>query len=870
VKSLVFLCLFALPLAAATRVPLADWQLQSSAKVSGSGETISTTTYQPQGWHTAHVPTTVVAALVKDKTYPDPTFGMNLRSIPGTAYKIGSNFSNEPMPADSPFAVPWWYRTQFQLPAADNGRELWLHFAGINYRANIWMNGKKIAGDNDVAGAWRIYDLNVTSAALPGQTNALAVEVFAPRPEDLAITFVDWNPLPPDKEMGLWREVYLTSSGPVALRSPHVVTEVETPSLAAAHLTVTCNLRNPGSRPVTAEVQGQIAQAQFQQQVELAPGETREVVFDPSKYPQLNFKQPRLWWPAQMGAQDMYDLHLQVAVNGQLSDAADTRFGIRQVTSEFTDGGYRLFRINGKRILIRGGGWASDMLLREDPARLEDQFRYTRDMGLNTIRLEGKLETDNFFDLADRYGVLIMAGWCCCDAWEKWHLWPPQNYQISAESLHDQISRLQNHPSFFAWLNGSDNPPPPDVENRYIQVLKQVRWQNPYVSSATAKPTAVTGNSGVKMTGPYEYVAPKYWLEDSKRGGAYGFNTETSPGPAIPVIESLKKFLPPDKLWPVNEVWDYHAGGGVFHNVEVYTHALEARYGPAVSLDDYDRKSQLMAYEGIRAMFEAYSRDKYRATGVIQWMLNNAWPSVIWHLYDYYLQPAGGYFGAKKACEPLHAQYDYTDHSVALVNSTYREANGLKVTARVLNLDGTQKFSKESTADALPDSSAALFPIPELQGLSPTYFLRLETRDRGGKLLSSNLYWLSTKPETLDWSKSTWYFTPTAQFADYTALEDLPEVQVQAAARTDASGEQQTTHVSLQNAAKSPAFFVRLKLARGAGGQEVLPVLYEENYITLLPGEKRDIAIAYRAADLGGSKPAVEVSGWNVPAVAAQ
>jgi len=865
VKSVIALMLLAIPVSAATRIPLAQhWELQSSAKVADSGAEISTAAYQASDWYPATVPATVIATLVKNKVYADPTFGMNLRAIPGTSYAPGTNFSNEPMPPGSPFAVPWWYRTRFEVPADYKGRQVWLHFDGINYRANIWLNGKKIASENEIAGAWRTYALNVTEAALPGQENALAVEVFAPRPVDLAITFVDWNPLPADKDMGLWRGVYLASTGPVALRRPHVITHVDLPSAAGAHLTVTAEVSNTTQQPVKTEVAGQIEQARFQQTVELGPGESREVVFEPEKFTQLNLTRPRLWWPAQMGRPEMYDLHLQVSANGQVSDASDTRFGIREVTSELNEGGYRLFRINGKRILIRGGGWSFDMLLREDAARLEDQFRYVRDMGLNTIRLEGKLETDNFFDLADRYGVLIMAGWCCCDAWEKWHLWPQENYRISTESLRDQIARLQNHPSFFVWLNGSDNPPPPDVEQNYISVLKQCRWQNPYVSSATAKPTSVTGNSGVKMTGPYEYVAPGYWLEDKEHGGAYGFNTETSPGPAIPVSESLEKFLPKEKLWPVNEEWDYHAGGGVFKTVQVYSNALNARYGAATDLNDFERKSQLMAYEGIRAMFEAYSRDKYHSTGVIQWMLNNAWPSVIWHLYDYYLQPGGGYFGAKKACEPVHAQYDYNDHSVALVNSTYNPTSGVKVTARVLNLDATEKFAKEATVNAAPDSSNALFKLPAIEGLSPTYFLRLETRDAAGKLLSSNTYWLSTKPETLDWAKSTWYYTPIAQFADFTALKDLPSVKLQVTAHTDTLAEQQTTRVVLENPDKALAFSVRLKVAKGEGGPEVLPVLYGDNYFTLLPGERREVAVTYRTHDLDGAKAAVEVSGWNV------
>ena len=568
-----------------------------------------------------------------------------------------------------------------------------------------------------------------------------------------------------------------------------------------------------------------------------------------------------------MGAQNLYDLHLEADVNGQTSDQQDTRFGIREVTSVMNAGGHRMFLINGKRILIRGGGWASDMMLREDPARLEDQIRYTRDMGLNTIRLEGKLETDHFFDLADRYGILIMAGWCCCDAWEKWPRWPKQNFTISADSLRDQIQRLQNHPSFFVWLNGSDNPPPPDVEESYISVLKQCRWQNPYVSSATQKPTSVTGNSGVKMTGPYEYVAPSYWLTDTSHGGAYGYNTETSPGPAIPVAESLEKFLPKERLWPINDYWNYHAGGGEFKDVHVFTDALNARYGTATDLQDYERKAQLMGYEGIRAMFEAYSRDKYTSTGVIQWMLNNAWPSVIWHLYDYYLQPAGGYFGAKKACEPLHAQYDYNSNSVGLVSSQYTDAKGLKVTAKVYNTDAKEKFSNQVTADAAADSTQKLFDLPKIQGLSPTYFLRLTVQDASGKVVSQNLYWLSTKPETLDWKKSTWYYTPTESYADYTALKQLPQAKLKVSSRSEQRGPDQLTHITLQNPSKALAFFVRVKVSKGANGGEVLPILYEDNYFSLLPGETREITANYKPADLGGTQPVVQVDGWNVAPV---
>jgi exo-1,4-beta-D-glucosaminidase len=544
------------------------------------------------------------------------------------------------------------------------------------------------------------------------------------------------------------------------------------------------------------------------------------------------------------------------------------------VKSEVLSANRRLFSINGKNVLIRGGGWSPDMMLREDPQRLRDEFRYVQDMGLNTVRLEGKLETRELFDLADERGILLIAGWCCCDHWEHWPNWKPQDFAIAEQSLRDQIYRLRGHPSLLAWMNGSDNPPPPDVEQTYLKVEKDLQWTNPVVSSATAKLAGFSGESGVKMTGPYEYVAPSYWQTDktdSARqcnqggcGGAYGFNTETSMGPAVPPIESIRAMVGKDHLWPIDDIWNYHAGGGAFKDIHVFTDALNARFGLATSAEDYAVKAQLQTYEGIRAMYEAYSRNKYTSTGVIQWMLNNAWPSMIWHLYDYYLRPGGGYFGAKKAMEALHPVYGYDDRSVWLVSSKYEDAKGLKLTAQVLNLDMSERFSKEVALDAVADSTNKILALPEIDGLSPTYFLVLRLQDSSGKLVGSNLYWLSSKPETLDWEKSNWYTTPTASYADYTALSQLPKVKLKVTDRTERKGEEAITHVTLENPSKSLAFFVRLKVDKGKGGDEILPVFWQDNYISLLPGEKREVTATYRAQELGASQPAVEVSGWNV------
>jgi exo-1,4-beta-D-glucosaminidase len=873
--------------APADKLPLRDhWTLQSSAKFEAKGEIVSTPAFVPQGWHDVAVPTTVVAALVQDKTLPDPFFGMNLREFAGVTYKIGGNFSNIPMQTDSPYAVSWWYRKQFAAPASYAGKTLWLNFKGINYRANIWLNGKQIANSDNIAGAWRTYEFNVTDAVKPGAENVLAVQVFAPTESDLAITFVDWNPAPPDKNMGLWREVYLTTSGPVALRYPTVVSKVNSPANDSAQLTVTAQLKNGTDRPIRGKLKGMVSEIvrssrteyrSFEQEVELAPNASKDVTFTPDQYPQLVFANPRLWWPAQMGEPHLYWLNMEFETDGAVSDHSVTEFGIRQVTSEVNATGGRAFHINGKNILIRGGGWTPDMMLRENSQRLHDEFRYVRDMGLNTVRLEGKLETKEFFDIADHEGILVMAGWCCCDFWERWTRWKPQDFEIAQQSLRDQIYRLRSHPSLVMWLNGSDNPPPPDVEQMYLDIEKQLLWPNPVVSSATGKPTTVTGDSGVKMSGPYEYIAPSYWEQDTPAGqpnrklcnpggcgGAYGFNTETSMGPAVPPVESIQAMVGKDHLWPIDDTWNYHAGGGEFKTIKVFSEALANRYGKSDNVEDFAAKSQLQTYEGVRAMYEAYSRNKYQSTGVIQWMLNNGWPSMIWHLYDYYLRPAGGYFGAKRAMEALHPIYGYDDHSIWVVSSQYEDVKGLKLTTKIYNLDMTEKFSHEDKLDAPADSTAKVFTLPAIDGLSPTYFVALRLTDSTGKPVGSNFYWLSTKPETLDWAKSTWWMTPTDSFADFTALAQLPKVKLKVTSRTERKGEDSITHVMIENPSKSLAFFVRLKAEKGAKGEEILPVVWQDNYISLLPGEKREVTATYRTSDAGAAKAAVEVTGWNI------
>jgi exo-1,4-beta-D-glucosaminidase len=429
----------------------------------------------------------------------------------------------------------------------------------------------------------------------------------------------------------------------------------------------------------------------------------------------------------------------------------------------------------------------------------------------------------------------------------------------------DQARRLRNHASVFVWLYGSDNPPPADVEQMYLNVLKEAEWPNPSVSSASEQSAKITGKSGVKMTGPYEYVPPVYWLADTKAGGAYGYNTETSPGPAIPPREVLEKFIPKDHLWPIDDVWNFHAGGERFTNVNVFTEGLNKRYGQATSLDDYERKAQAMTYDGERAMFEAYGRNKYTSTGVIQWMLNNSWPSLIWHLYDYYLVPAGGYFGTKKAMEPVHVQYSYDDNSIAVVNGTYQALNGMKVSAKIYNVEAKEKDSQEATLDLAPDSSTKAFALRVPDGLTPTYFLKLKMHDAAGKLVSDNFYWLSTRADVLDWGKKRdTVYTPQKEFADLTGLNSLPKTNVTITKSVSANGGKYVMTVIAENKGASVAFMVHPRVTRGKGGEDITPIFWSDNYFSLLPGEKKSVIAQFDFTSQDGVTPELVVDGWNV------
>lgn len=862
-----------------------DWYMQSTTRVSGDGSMVSQVGYSPANWYKVSIPTTIIAGLLANNVYDfDPFYGMNFEKL------------NDPR-----FDSPWWFRKEFIMPKTEIGKDVVLRLHGINYKANVWLNGVLIADSNQVMNPYRIIEINISKNIRAARANVLALEIKRPvnpnkRGGDLAIDYADWIHYPPDYNGGIVNDIEVQTYDRVGIQYPLVTTHFNGPALDLAHLTVDALVTNYSAKAQDVVIKGRInSDIAFQKKVHLEAGDITNVTFTPAEFPQLNVRNPRIWWPWQYGKPELNHLEIEAIHESTISNTISENFGIREMSSTLINDKSRVFIVNGKRIVIRGAAWAPDIFQRRSPKRQEQEIRLYRDMNMNIVRSEGKMEDDNFYALCDKYGMLVMTGWMCCGAWQYPENWDAAKRASAMASDSSVMLWLRNKPSLMVWLNGSDMPPRDStVEQDWLRIEDSLKWPNPIIATANGSKSKVSGFSGVKMAGPYEWVPPIYWETDTalKYGGTWSFATEISPGPSIPPYESLIKFIPKDSLWFTTATWKYHCGTMTFGTTNVFNDALQGRYGDAKDIKDYIAKAQAQNYEAHRAMMEAYGLRKYKtATGVVQWMGSNPWPGLIWHTYDYYLNPAGTYFGMKKSMEPLHIMYSYGANEVDITNSLQQRFTSLKAEAAIYNLDGTLKFSKQITTSVEPDSITKVLTLPAITYPSPTtYFLRLQLADAQGAVKSINWYWLSTKGDALNWGKSTWYTTPQSDYADYSALQTLGKTTLtmtvsgqHSAAARPAAVRRKSTHtkpptvkkipsattdstshdVTITNTGKTVAFQVHLRALKGKSGDDILPIIFSDNYIELAPGETRTIHVTYATRDAEGIAPYFSISAWN-------
>ncbi|MGB9893302.1 MAG: glycoside hydrolase family 2 TIM barrel-domain containing protein, partial [Candidatus Saccharicenans sp.] len=558
-----------------------------------------------------------------------------------------------------------------------------------------------------------------------------------------------------------------------------------------------------------------------------------------------------------------------------ISDSLMIRFGIREIKDYLNEQGHRGYTLNGKKILIRGGGWTDDLFLNTRSGKLLAELQYAKHLNLNCLRLEGFWGTsEEFYNLADELGLLLMVGWSCHWEWENYLGKPadpnyggilsPDDMALVAESFRDQVRWLRNHPSIFVWALASDLVPKPELEKEYHKILEEDDPTRPFLNSTGTKVSPVSGPSGVKMNGPYDWVPPNYWYEDKKNGGAFGFNTETGPGPQVPVLESLKKMIPEEALWPPNDYWNYHCSRGIFKNLDRYNEAMKERLGWPENVAEYCQKAQYLNYEGMRAMFEAFVARRYLTTGLIQWMYNSAWPKIWWQLYDYYLMPTGAFYGARKANQPVHLIYDYETREIIASNLLPEPTGKLRALVRVLDFSLKERYRQEWPLELEPDSKKVLTRLPEISELSEVYFLDLRILGQKGELKDQNFYCLSRNPDLLNFDQSNWYVTPVKQYADLKLLNSLPESEVQYRWKVEGKEPIKNLTIELENSSAQLAFNLEIKALKKLREQSLLPIFLEDNYFSLLPGEKRTIRGYFYTNDLEGDELEIRIQGWKV------
>jgi exo-1,4-beta-D-glucosaminidase len=907
----------------------AGWEVQSSAVATQTGAQISTPGFSTSTWlpvasDDAGAPGTEIEALAQNGKCPGDTalqpvnqgsnpssvfFSTNMRSCYGSMSKIGADTVAQ-------FSVPWWWRTDF-TPNLAAGQVATLIVNGVIGSANVWVNGQQVATSSTVAGAYTRFSFNVTGLLRPG-TNSLAIEVNPNNPATMfTLDDVDWNQIPPDNNTGIQFPVQLAVDGALSDGNAHVV-ENNTADLSSSALTVKTDITNNTSSPqagtVTATITppGNGAPITVNQTVTVPASTTQTVTFSPGAFPALTIANPQVWWPYQMGAQPLYTLATSVSQNSTVLDSTSETFGIRNVTSSLVGSsagepsGARAFRINGVPVVIRGGGFSPNIFLHYSAADIARQIALMKNMGVNTIRLEGHIMPPDFFEQMDQAGMLVNAGYQCCDAWELQSsgLTTSADFQIMQNSALTIGQNLRNHPSVFSF-QWSDLPPTAQQESVSLAAFSQADFTDPILSSAEYSSSPQLGVSGQKE-GPYDWVPPDYWYDtthfdtndstQTNAGGSWGYDSEQSAGDTVPTLDSLTRFMSAgdlSSLWQNTKANQYHLNyeprcktGYSFGTLCHFDTALSSRYGSWSSLAAYVEEAQAQDYENTRAQFEAFidhaSNTPLPSTGTIYWQMNKGWPSLLWSLYGSDGDQAGSYFGVQEANRSLHALYALDDGTVTLDNLGSTTQSGLSVEAKVYSLAGTvldDQTASNITLTGQQVRSKVLTPKVPAGNPVQVYFVELLLK-RSGTLVDRNVYWLSTQPDVVNWTKTLGQPQGTlSQYASLQSLQTLPQSSISATASTASQpgpdGADRATTVTITNTSSSTvAFLLRADMRRGtasgqelSGDNELQSSIWQGNDITLFPGESQTLTVTWNSADLQGATPVVSMSGWNVPKI---
>jgi mannosylglycoprotein endo-beta-mannosidase len=822
-----------------------DWKMQDSAKVAATAATISTAAFHPENWYAATVPGTVLTTLVNNGIYPEPLYGEDMRAIPESLNKTS-----------------YWYRTTLTVPASYKGRRTWLHFGGINYSAEIWVNGHQ-AGT--MRGAFIRGDFEITDFVKPGRSAVLAVLV-APQPHpgvphehtvalgiganggETAIdgpTFLctigwDWIPAIRDRDTGIWLPVTMDSTGPVVVKDPFVVSDLSA-SHDSADIHVSVALENKSAQPVTGKLSGTISlqngqehEIVFSKSVTVAAHGTENVTLDKESVSELHISNPKLWWPNGYGPQNLYTLTLRFDVGTNNSDVATRQFGIRKIEYQVPDSENLTLSVNGVRVMARGGNWGLDEAMKRiSRERLDAQFHMHALANLNIIRnWVGQSTSPDFYDMADKYGILL---------WDEFFQPNPfdgpdvTDIPTYLANVTDKVVRYRNHPSIAVWCARNEGYPPKELDETLKGLMGRLDPSRLYQSNSA-------DGRGVSSHGPYYWRSPRFFYALNE-----SFKTETG-SVSVPTIESIQGMMPQKDWETINDDWAQHDMAKGAQRGDEFPHSLAERYGHIRNLADFVRKGQMATYEAFRAMYEGRNAQMFKATtGVLSWMSSPAQPSFVWQLYHYDLEPNAALYAAKKAAETVHVQFNEENRGIEVVNNRPEALGGLSVEVLVYSFDGALNSHETYPIAQVPGSATIKAAQIEVEArISPLYFIKLNLKDSKGNLLSTNFYWQHVAQDQFD------------------GLEDLPTVSLDSEATARTEGDKTILTVTLHNNTKHVALLTHLQLHQKKSGRRILPVFYSDNYLSFVPGESATVTIEAATKDLQGDLPLVEIDGYNV------
>ena len=899
---------------------LTHWRLKSSTQVTPLGNVLSLPTYQTHDWYQATVPTSVLGALVKAGVYPDPHFDLNDLKIPDASdnlnKRLGLSKYSYIKGVANPFKDPYWFRTTFLVPAHQKGRRTWLNFDGINYRADVWVNGKQVADHKNMAGMFLRFKYDITPFVAVGKENAVAVKIYqvdnvgTPSPgylfqpfgqargqgqeifRDVTLKFMagwDCSPVVRDRNMGIYQNVYLTYTDDVKIEHPYIVTDLQLPDTTNAYLTVSAELRNAGTAVCRGVLRGTIDLEKevdfctykkqmpgtmptvvFERAVEIPAGQTITVAFTPKDYAQLHIRNPHLWWPNGYGMQYLHKLKLTFEMNGKVSDEQTTTFGIRKITSTLKerDGEHgRIFWVNGKRIFSRGGFIQPDMLLDMNRKHMYDEARLLALAGVNMIANEDMPSPpEEVMETYDKYGLLMWEVFFQC-----WTSYPgtetfknPTDTKLALRNMYDVVKRYRNHPSLVLWCMQIETI---IREELYVPLREYIRQNDP------TRPVIATSSHGWDVDKETPYIKPDlptgmtdenapdytwyphpYYYNKVLEVKDQMFRNEMGV-PAVSTLASMKKYIyrlgkgektayyPLDSVWAYHDAWDSICCPPESYAYKPYDEAIRREFGQPQSAEDYIRWAQYINAGSYRAMYEAANHRMWDiTTGVMLWKLNATWPQVLWQIYDWFLNPNAGYFYAKKALEPLHIQMNEHNRMVAVINTMHRSHEELTADVRLYDFNMNIVWQQQQPLSIGEDCYKELFTLPQPKEITPVYYARLLLKDGNGKVISENFYWLSADGKN-----------------DFRAITQIPKVDLQLTSTTTTKDNDIVMRIKVKNSTNRLAFMHRLMITKGDSEDEVLPTFWTDNFLTIFPGEEREVMATFARQDLEGATPVLKL-----------